>query len=252
MAPKFITIQMLLFTCAYFATRQWQLFLVSLTYQLLWIIWFSMVYTPLQAHRAIYTRISAVAWTIVYVFFETLVILRDCDLIESLFYYGVSALLVIFSSATVLAMSCHATILSSEHWSTNVVELCAFVWIAAHDIKGDIIKSGIPLCIAASIVRYVHYRKKTELLFWGALIVAELFVSPQYILYIVVMGMLFVGQFCIYGIKMSLLVIFAPLTFSYLLCKYLQLRWQNRNMGHRDACNQILVDAFDRIHYFKL
>lgn len=248
MAPKFVVTQTLTFVCGYMATRQYQFLLAALTYQLLWILWFSLGFTPVQAHRAIHVRLSAIAWSSVYGLMGILISLRDNDIIESVLFYGMMATVVLTSMTTAIALSCHASCLGSEHWATNIVELCALVWTAAHDIRGDLIKTGIPLCIAAAIVRMTDRRSAKELVFWGLFIASEAIINEYVYFYIAVAGLLTITHLCIYGIKRGLFIWCAPLLFVYLLYKYIQKRCST-TMSHRDALTQILVNTFDSIQY---
>lgn len=248
MAPKFVVTQTLTFVCGYMATRQYEFLLAALTYQLLWIIWFSLGYTPVQAHRAVHVRLSAIAWSSVYGTMGILISLRDNDIIESLFFYSMMATIVLTSMTTAIALSCHASCLGSEHWATNIVELCALVWTAAHDIRGDLIKTGIPLCIAAAIVRMTDRRNVKELAFWALFIASEAFINEYVYFYASIASLITIAHLCIYGIRRGLFIWCAPILFVHLLYKYIKKRCTTK-MSHRDALTSILVDTFDSIQY---
>ena len=248
MAPRFVVTQTLCFVCTYMATRQYQFLLCGLVYQLLWTLWFSLGYTPVRAHQAIHVRLSAITWSLIYGLIGILISLRDNDLIESVVFYGIMALVVLSSMTTAIALSCHASCLGSEHWATNIIELCALVWTAAHDIRGDLIKSGIPLCIAAAIVRMTNGRNFKELIFWGTFIACEAFVNNYFYLYCTVGTLVFTVHLFIYGVKRGFFIWSAPFLFVYIFSIYLRNRCSYK-LAHKDALTRSLVDTFDKLKY---
>lgn len=251
MAPKFILTQTMVFICAYMASRQYYFLLTALIFQCVWAVWFSLGYTPIDAHRAIYTRISALVWSGIFAVVESLIALRDNDIIESVFYYALMALIIIFTMTAVIAMSCHASCLGSQHWSTNVIELCALVWTAAHDIRGDLVKSGIPLCVAAAFIRLADGKNWLELVFWSSFLLAEMFIVDNITFYCTIASLIFCAHFILYGIRRGLFLLLSPFVFLYIFIKYAKSRISTP-LSHKDALNKVLVDIFDKLKYKQL
>lgn len=241
MPPFFIFFQSMIFFLIYLITNQWIFFLIPVSYQLVWLLWFGLEHNTVLHHARSYNRAGAIAWSLIYIFLEALFIARDLNILLRGYFFIMLAALDVAVTVAVMIMACNTMRDGGEFWSSNLLELCSVVWISAQVVRGVVLSSGLPILISIGFIRIVQDGVYKEAFLWTLAAILEAVLDDTSTLYVCILCIVSVAFVYVYR-HMCVPLLLSPLLLVFVSVYYV---WVRSTRGSIDVFEYVKTDVIN-------
>jgi hypothetical protein len=241
MPPLFIFFLSMILFSIYFLTHAWWVMPLAMLYQTSWIFWFAVFPDAVPHLSYSHTIAGALAWSVIYSFYNAFFLIRDLDLIPRTYFYIVLAMCDVSVTVCVLMMVCNTLRDKGIFWSSNMLELASLGWISAQAVRGGVLSSAVPILVSIALIRFVQDGVYKELFVWVVCAVLEGAVQDDLVLYASLCGVLSIVFVYVYRHN-ALLVLLSPIIAFATACKLL---WRRRKSKWPAVIQRTKMDGLD-------